>query len=78
MVMFLKKVFWNDLSLKDKIINIGCLIFAILMFKISRLYFYVIFGYIIIMLLVKYSYYCNEIDKIKYEEKLKKKNEHIK
>lgn len=65
----MKNLFWNDLSLKDKFINIGCLIFAILMFKISRVFFYIIFGYLILMLGIKYVLYFNRIDELKYQSK---------
>ena len=74
MVMLMRNLFWDDLNKKDKIINIACIIFAILMFFIVRLFFYVILGYIIIMFLVKYLFYFNEIDKLKCDIKRKKKN----
>ena len=70
----MKILFWNNLSTKDRVINILCVFFTILMFMINKLFFYIIFGYVILMFIIKYSIYFNEIDRLKFEIKNKEKS----
>ncbi len=70
----MKILFWNKLSTKDRVINILCLIFGIMMFFIARMFFYIIFGFIIIMFVFKLAPYFNEMDRLNYEIKKKSKS----